>query len=547
VHALVLFAQLVAADGSRFVAGGRPFAFVGANVEVMQGERNRARAAETLAAAKADGLRVVRIWALGEGPADAPASQRAHVLFRAGPDGWQDAAYAQLDRVLAEARACGLRVILTLGNHWSDYGGIPQYLAWAGLPDSGWGARDRFFSDEKTRALYRAHLERLVTRKNHVNGVNFSDDPTIFAWELFNESSVQTPEGARARRAFIAEMAGLLRTRGAKQLITPGVIGYGSRAERDEWLAVCRLPSVDYCDSHLYPQTSDAVENEGELQAFIDDRVQLAHFVAHKPVVFGEFGFDTRPERDDWLGRPRAGWFRAFLERVLFDGGDGALAWIYQPWSGKPRDFGIYVDRGETDDVRGALKAVAERMLEPAAAHNPLLGEARGTAPLYQPYRELHRQDTPRLLRENGRVTLLLDPERFSTGRFERVGSWREGKRVHAFGAADGFFEWRFVTPRAGRAELSARLSSEFPGEEAPTDGGSQVRVLVDGRAAGELDAIPDDGEGAVVHLKLGRLRAGAHTLRLEVPDGPRAHGLCVYGAPAAAAPGDELRITISR
>src|SRR5262249_28018502 len=146
----------------------------------------------------------------------------------------------------------------------------------------------------------------------------------------------------------------------------PGVIGYGSLAERDEWLAVCRLPAVDYCDSHLYPQTSDAVADEAELAAFIDDRVQLAHFVAHKPVVFGEFGFDTRPERADWLGRPRAGWFRAFLERVRFDGGDGALAWIYQPWGGRPRDFGIYIDRSDTDDVRGALKAIAHVLAEPA-------------------------------------------------------------------------------------------------------------------------------------------------------------------------------------
>src|SRR5439155_3910 len=112
-----------------------------------------------------------------------------------------------------------------------------------------------------------------------------------------------------------------------------------------------------------------------------------------KPVVFGEFGFDTRPERADWLGRPRAGWFRTFLERVRFDGGDGALAWIYQPWGGKPRDFGIYVDRGDTDDVRGALKAVALALGEPSP-RNPLfapeLAAARGTAPLYQPYRELH-------------------------------------------------------------------------------------------------------------------------------------------------------------
>jgi hypothetical protein len=265
--------------------------------------------------------------------------------------------------------------------------------------------------------------------------------------------------------------------------------------------------------------------------------------------VFGEFGFDTRPERADWLGRPRAGWFRAFLERVRFDGGDGALAWIYQPWSGKPRDFGIYVDRADTDDVRATLKAIAQDLLAPAPAGNPLfaagVAEARGTTPMYQPYRELHHQDKPRLHRDGPRLTIALDPERFAGGRFQRLGSWRGGKRVHAFGAADGWFEWRFTTPSSGRATLFARLSAEFPGEEAPPDGGSQVRVLLDGRPIGELDAVPDDGEGTVQPIALGRLRAGAHTVRLEVPPGPRSNGLCVYGAPAGSPPGDELRIVL--
>lgn len=86
--------------GSRFVVGGRPFAFVGANLDVMHGAANRARAEETLAAARADGLTVGRIWALGEGDASATPWARAHQLFRVGPDQWIDAAFDQLDRVL---------------------------------------------------------------------------------------------------------------------------------------------------------------------------------------------------------------------------------------------------------------------------------------------------------------------------------------------------------------------------------------------------------------------------------------------------------------
>src|SRR5690349_19934707 len=57
----------VQVEGTRFVVGGKPFAFVGANVNAMQGAEVRARFRETLGALAADGLTVARIWAFAEG------------------------------------------------------------------------------------------------------------------------------------------------------------------------------------------------------------------------------------------------------------------------------------------------------------------------------------------------------------------------------------------------------------------------------------------------------------------------------------------------
>jgi mannan endo-1,4-beta-mannosidase len=182
--------------GTRFVVGKKTFPFVGANMDPLHGELNRARFAEIIKAARADGLTVARVWALGEGAADASPWRVKHELFRVGPDHFLDEPYLLLDHVLAEARARGLRIILTLANHWDDYGGVGAYLDWAGLPKAGFGARDRFFADEHTRALYRAHLDRLLERTNSVTGVRYVDDPTIVAWELMNESQVASSEGA---------------------------------------------------------------------------------------------------------------------------------------------------------------------------------------------------------------------------------------------------------------------------------------------------------------------------------------------------------------
>jgi mannan endo-1,4-beta-mannosidase len=538
--------EFVRVDQTSFRAGGRPFAFVGANVAVTHGSYFRSHTEQTLEAARSDGLTVVRVWALGEGAPDAPGWSRDSELFRTGPSGFQETAYVQLDRVLAAARARGLRVILTLANHWADYGGAPMYLQWAGLPTTGFGARDRFFSDVRVRAWYRAHLEHLLERTNTITGVRYSDDPTLFAWELINESQVESEEGARARRDWIEEMASVIRARDRQHLITPGVTGYGTRRERAEWLAICRLPAVDYCDSHLYPQTSDEVPSLADLQAFIDDRVQLARFVAGKPLVFGEFSFDTRRARDGWLGRGRADWFRDFLTRVFDDGAAGALAWIYQPWAGKERDFGIYVDRQETDDIRDVLRQAAERArLGPPARNSPRLGPAVGERPLYNPYRTVSHLAPALFREEQARTVVTLRPENFSIGHFERVGAWAGGTVAHAYGSGDGWFEWRFPAPAriARRMTLIARISSEFPGESAPPDGGSRVTVSIDGRSLAELDAIPDDGRGSVRQVVLTdpavlrKLAGRAHVLRLEVPPGPHANGLCVYGEATGRGP----------
>src|SRR5687767_13357181 len=60
-------ANFVRTRGTQFVVGGRPFRFVGANIAVMYRDEDRAQMPETLARASQAGIRVVRVWASGEG------------------------------------------------------------------------------------------------------------------------------------------------------------------------------------------------------------------------------------------------------------------------------------------------------------------------------------------------------------------------------------------------------------------------------------------------------------------------------------------------
>ena len=164
--------------GGRFFVGNRPFRFVGANVAVMYRDDDRARMPETLRQAAQAGIKVVRIWAFGEGgPNDVkPVADFAdwprHHSFRFAPGQWNEDAFVHLDKVIAEAANNNIYVQLCLTNWWRDTGGVTQYLRWVGIDDAAdtkwealrqmpsqfsdkdswtWGRRSEVPEDEATR------------------------------------------------------------------------------------------------------------------------------------------------------------------------------------------------------------------------------------------------------------------------------------------------------------------------------------------------------------------------------------------------------------
>ncbi|MBI5479624.1 MAG: hypothetical protein HY906_12245 [Deltaproteobacteria bacterium] len=533
----------VRAEGPRLVLGGKPFRFVGTNLALMHDPPWRTRYRETLAAAACDGLTVGRIWALGEGTPDAEPWERQGRLFRAGPDGWVEETFRHLDRVLAEARQRGVRLVVTLANNWGDFGGVPMYLRWAGIDPEEWGGRTRFFTDERVRRWYRAHLERVVSRVNTVTGVSYRDDPTILAWELMNESTAVGDEAARARRAWIAEMAGLIKRLDPNHLVSPGLLGYDSRRERAEWLQVMQLPAVDFCDLHYYPQDDEhKLRGRAPIERAIDDAAQLARFVVRKPLVIGEFGFRAHPPI--WEGLARSVWFDAFLGRALDDGAAGVLAWIYEPWQGRERPHGIYYDDGRSAPVRAALRRQAALLGGgPPEVRNPQLRPERGAAPFLEQVVTVATRRKPAVAwksADDGSRVLELAPGDFTSARWERVGTWDGGPLLHAYGSDSGWFEYQFEVPKhrsARELRLRVRLSSEFPGATSPPDGHSTVHVTIDGQRVATLVVIADDGLGRWHEVTirdaalLRQLATGVHALRFEVPDGPDARGIAIYGA----------------
>jgi mannan endo-1,4-beta-mannosidase len=485
--------------GGRFFAGNKPFRFVGANVAVMYRDEDRERMPETMRRAAQAGIKVVRVWAFGEGgPNDVkPVADfndwPRHHSFRFAPGQWNEDAFVHLDKVIAEAANNGIYVQLCLTNWWRDTGGVTQYLRWAGVADAAddsykFGINNekafQFYTNPETRRLYREHVEKLATRRNSVTGVLYRDDPAIFGWELMNEAQVITGRWAE-RRAWFAEMSAYLKSLDPNHMIAPGAWGYRSTAERREWLLDHALPAIDYCDVHNYPRDDhdSFVESPTALKEFIENRAAAA-FSLGKPLVLGEFGMSV----DGHRGVSQVDWYKALFDGSAAAGAGGAMFWILTP---DPRR-GYGVTYATTRDE--ALLREVSRASQVFAALQ--------SADLPSHLREPSRHLVPRqfawsrspggpglqpqmIVRDDKSVLYQFKPQMAVAQRFEKIG----GGPGYIWGYGSGFVEY-VVPERADRRQVSeiivrAHLQPVMPVDAPAGFDKTRITLFVDGWNAG--------------------------------------------------------------
>jgi mannan endo-1,4-beta-mannosidase len=476
-------AGFVQARDGRFVVGGRPFRFVGANVAVMYRDEDRAQMPETLRQASEHGIKVVRVWAFGEGgPGDVkPISDfndwpRTH-SFRNKPEQWNEAEFVFLDQVLAEAARNNLRVQLCLTNWWRDTGGVTQYLRWAGVN----GADDdnypfginvekamQFYTNATARKLYREHVEKIATRRNTVTGVLYKDDPAIFGYELINEGQCLTGRWEE-RRTWFSEMSSYLRTLDADHMIAPGDWGYRSAAERREWLADHALNTIDYCDVHHYPDKDKDVfvDSPKTLHEFIENRVAAAYSIK-KPLVFGEFGMGS----EGYNGTSPIDWYRAYFEHAARDGVGGAMFWIITPDAqrGYSVTYSSPRDAQLLNEVEGASHLFAS--LVNASPPPDLTDAGKHLVPRQFNFDRAASDPAvlPKILfpdeKPNDKWILYrFTPNNVVRGRFEKLG----GGDGYIWGAGAGFFEY-VIPERQERRKVGSIIVHAHIQPVLPTD-----------------------------------------------------------------------------
>jgi len=508
--------------GGRFFVGQQPFRFVGANVAIMYRDEDRERMPETLRQAAQLGIKVVRVWAFGEGGpndvkpvADLEDWPRTH-SFRLAPGQWNEDAFVHLDKVIAEAAKNNIYVQLCLTNWWRDTGGVTQYLRWAGINDAAddsykFGINNEkailFYTNPETRRLYREHLEKLATRRNTITGVLYRDDPAIFGWELMNEAQAITGRWAE-RRAWFAEMSAYLKSLDPNHMIAPGAWGYRTSSERREWLADHAIPTIDYCDVHNYPRDDhdSFVDSPAALKEFIENRAAAA-FSLKKPLVLGEFGMGVEGHNN----ASQLEWYRALFDGNARAGSSGAMFWILTPDARRgygvtyttPRDKEVLseISRAsqmfatlQSAEVPARLQESEDHLIPRQFAWSRAAGDA-GTLPQM-------------IVGDDKSVLYRFKPQMASAERFEKIG----GGPGYIWGFGSGYLEYT-VPQREDRRQVSeiivrAHIQPVLPVDAPQGFVKTRVTLFVEGWNGGSrLIPVAEKGQTLVQEWRLtGRL-----------------------------------------
>ncbi len=201
----------------------------------------------------------------------------------------------RIDAVLALARKYDLRVKMTL-EHFRHLGGGRQ--SWAAKPihhvSNGGPARDivDFFTNPVSRAQFKAKLDWYARR--------YADDPTVFAWELWNEfdavQNLYTAEMWRGDSAVARQwteiMLAALHERFPKNLATQSLGSFDRERKVELYRSLCTIKGNDLAQVHRYLDLGARLEVcHGPVDVLAADAVTvLLGFNSGKPVLLAESG-----------------------------------------------------------------------------------------------------------------------------------------------------------------------------------------------------------------------------------------------------------------
>lgn len=209
-----------------------------------------------------------------------------------GPNGLQN-----FDQVVARAKAHGLRLLVTLTNNWSDYGGMDVYVQQI----LGSTYHDLFYTDPQVIAAFKKYINGFVSR--------YVDEPTILAWELANEPRCAGSTGVTTGNCtnptitqWIAEISAYIKSIDPNHLVGVGDEGFINDPGNPsypyqgtlgiDFEANLQIPTIDFGTFHMYPESWGQTNDPSAVgwgNQWITDHAAMGRS-AGKPVIMEEFG-----------------------------------------------------------------------------------------------------------------------------------------------------------------------------------------------------------------------------------------------------------------
>ncbi|KAG6476842.1 mannan endo-1,4-beta-mannosidase 2-like [Zingiber officinale] len=374
--------SFVERKGTQFVVDGRAFYVNGWNsywmLDQAAEEFSKSRVTEMFQIGAKMGMTVCRTWAFNDGTYH--ALQVSLGIF-------DERVFRALDWVIVEARRHGIRLLLSLVNNLQHYGGKTQYVKWAW--DEGIGlssSNDSFFFDPAIRKYFKIYLKTILTRKNHLTGIEYRDDPTIFAWELMNEPQCASDSSGDTLQEWFEDTSEFVKSIDHKHLLTIGLEGfYGPVSSQEkqsinpgkwygtlgsDFLSNSKISHVDFASVHIYPDQwllkADFNEKTNYISKWVTSHIEDGDRELHKPVMFTEFGLSKKSK--DFENSQRVTFYRSIFDKIYESAkkngaGGGAMIWqlLVPGMEEYSDDYGIIP--GLTPSVDSLLKEQSCRLM----------------------------------------------------------------------------------------------------------------------------------------------------------------------------------------
>ncbi|KAF7354147.1 Mannan endo-1,4-beta-mannosidase F [Mycena venus] len=235
----------------------------------------------------------------------------------------------RLDYLISSAKSHGIKLLITLTNNWSDFGGMDVYTAQllgSGLP------HDTFYTNPTVVAAYKAYVEAIVTR--------YLTEDTIMAWELANEprcagtnTAASTTCNSTVITNWAAEISAFIKSLDPNHLVAIGDEGfindpiphnydypYQGGGIGIDFEANLAIDTLDFGTFHMYPDSWGESGNDIAWgQQWITDHAALMTS-ANKPAIMEEFGLT-------YTGTQRSDDYATWYDTVISTGLTGDLLW----------------------------------------------------------------------------------------------------------------------------------------------------------------------------------------------------------------------------